>query len=469
MRDVLVAPSHSQSMRVLWMLLARRAWPLFLARTLTLAMTLASFSLVGRYLGPQRFGIYSLAYTLPILLAPLVDFGLSAVVAREIARGASPRWALGGVVASWMALPVVWTALVGGAWIAGLRDSALVLVFVSSMQLPAFTLRCLEARLVAEKRTREVGLFAVAGNAASLVAVATTVWLRAPAPVVMAAHVSYLVLYYGLIGFRGVQGLWPLTGSLRLARGALAEAWPLGLGGALASVTERGGVAVVFLAAGAAAAGLYGASHRFYEIAVMISGVAMTVVFPHLSEVGTIPSVFARHATTLLRGLMVGSGIAALGVAALAPVLLAWTFGTEFVGAAPILTALSPAIANTLPGNLVAYAGIARGLRSRFLVGAIGAALVAVAGGFGLSLVAGPVGASLALAAAGMLAVGWIAAGLQAESGESPLRTYAQLSAAWWLAFGMVVVGARLHAFWARGALATAAACAYAWYAYGKR
>lgn len=67
-------------LRVPWRELAGRAWPLFIARAATFAMTLAAFAIVGRHLGPARFGTYGLAFTVPLLLAPLVDYAFLLVV-----------------------------------------------------------------------------------------------------------------------------------------------------------------------------------------------------------------------------------------------------------------------------------------------------------------------------------------------------------------------------------------------------
>jgi O-antigen/teichoic acid export membrane protein len=426
-------------------------------------MTFVAFALVGRYLGPERFGVYSLAYGLPLLFSALVDFGFSAVATREIVQRAEPLWATSGLRASWRTLPVVWVALIVGSWVAGLRGQDFSLIAVGSLRLVAFTFRSLESRLVAEKRTRELGVFSVLGNGLSLIAVVAAVSLHAPPTTILVAHMSSLFIYYFLVTAAAVQGLPLGAGPQPTVSQLWSEAWPFGLGGALASFTERSGVAIVFLVAGARAAGLFSSAYRFLEILTAVAGVAMTVVFPYLAEAGRDTVVFARRTSMLLRAAVAASGGVALWIAGLSPELLRTTFGAHYGDAAPVLVAMAPAIANVLPGNLVAYGSISFGRRNRFLLAAAAAAIIAVIVGSGLVALIGAVGAALALALAGTLAITWIAADLPGEHGRSLLATYLLLYGAWWVIFLAVVLGSAALSPWARVIVTGVAGPAYAW------
>ena len=155
-----------------WLAAARRATPLLAARTLNFGLSLASFALVARFLGPERFGVYILAYSMPWLLLPVVDFGFSPTVAREIAASSAFGWARTAVRAGYAVFPGVVLALLLASWGAGLRGDDLLLIGVGALQLAAFALRPAEGVLVAGKRTMELAIASATANVVSFIGVA---------------------------------------------------------------------------------------------------------------------------------------------------------------------------------------------------------------------------------------------------------------------------------------------------------
>lgn len=422
-----------------WQDTGRRALPLLVAKFTTLAMTVACFALVARHLGPERFGFYSLAYGLPWLLLPVVDFGISPVVAREISAGGPIGWAVAGVHLTMRMFPLAVAASVVGGWALGLRGREAWLLVAPASQLAAFTLRPVEAVLIAEKRTDALAACSVLANALSLGGVLLGTSFNLKDPWILAIHAGYANVYYVLI----LALIAPrLTAEGRPSAAQLwHEAWAFGLGGVASSVTERAGIPLVVWLLGPVAAGLYSAGYRLYEGGLGAAGTVAVIARPFLGESLKTPLILARRAGDFVRGAMAVSGMVGLWIAGAAPVVMEALFGSAFRGAGPVLVALAPAIANILPGTALAEVAIAVRHRRDFLVAACGAAIVSVGGTVVLSRVLGLVGPALAVGLGGMAALGWLASSLQRSAASSLGAAYWELCSVWWVLFGLTVAG----------------------------
>ncbi len=427
-----------------WAEAARRAVPLMAAKVVNFAMTMACFALAARYLGPERFGFYSLAYTLPWLLLPVVDFGVTPVVTREIAAGASLGWARTGVLASLMTVPVALGLLFGGCWVAGLRGRDLLLVAVGSVQLFAFAVRPAEAVLVATKRTTELGIASVCANVLSLVGVVWATQSGQPETVVLGAHAGYTVVYAVLTVYFGRGAL--LSGSRPAVPALWHEAWPFGAGSLAGSLTERSGIPLLLGLLGAGPAGLYGAAFRVYEVAVAAAGAGALVVRPFLAEAASNPRVLVQRSEQLLKGALALSGGGALCIAGVAPELMAAIYGSAFREAAVALLGLTPALANVLPGNVAAETGIVARKRSSYLIAACAASLVSVLGTAAMGPQVGLLAPGASLGVAGTVAIIWVAASV---SGRSLTRIYTLGMFRWCVLLGLLILTWALP-FWFR-------------------
>ncbi len=417
----------------------RRALPLLAGKLTTLAMTMACFAIIGRHLGPERFGFYSLAYGLPWLLLPVVDFGLSPVVAREISAGGDAGWAVAGLRLAMRMFPLAAALLAAAGWLFGLQGREAWLLPATGLQLAAFTLRPAEAVLIAEKRTDVLAVYSMVANALSLGGVLLGISFNLQDPWILAIHAGYTLAYDTLI--LAYVGPKLVTEERPPAARLWREAWSFGLGGAASSVAERAGIPLVVWLLGPLAAGFYSAGYRLYEVGLGAAGTMAVIARPFLGESLNAPRVFARRAEDFVRGAMALSGLAALWMAGASPILVRSLFGPAFRDATPVLVALAPAIANILPGNALAEVSIAARRRSDFLVAAGGAAAVSVGGAVVLCRFLGVAGPALAMGIAGTAAMGWMASSLRRSSLSSIVATYWKLSSAWWVLFGLTVAG----------------------------
>jgi O-antigen/teichoic acid export membrane protein len=446
-----------------WLAAAHRATPLLAARTLNFGLSLASFALVARFLGPERFGAYILAYSMPWLLLPVVDFGFSPTITREIAASSAFGWARTAVRAGYVVFPAVVSLLLLASWGAGLRGDDLLLIGVGALQLAAFALRPAEGVLVAGKRTTELAIASATANVVSFIGVALATATRSHEAVVLATHIGYAMVYAVL--------------TTRLAGSALKaaqappvsmlwrEAWPFGMGGLAASIAERGAIPILVLVLGKEAAGLYGAAFRLYEVAVAVAGVGVMVVRPYLGEVSPRPEVLLARGADLLRGAIAVSGIMALWVAGLSRELVTWIYGPVYQGTEVAILGLVPALANVLPGNATAELGIASRSRAPYLQASSAAAVLSAVGTVQLSRWLGLAGPGVALALAGTLAILWIA--YRVAPGRLA-ALYLRAMAAWCVLFALVRASFGLPE-WARMGTTLGASLAFALWMWARR
>lgn len=439
-----------------WSEAARRAVPLVAAKAANLGMSVACFALVARSLGPERFGAYVLAYSVPWLLLPAVDFGFSAVVAREISATGAVGWARTAVRMGFSILPGVLAVLLVGSWMAGLRGADLLLVTVGALQLVAFALRPAEGVLVAQKRTLELAMASLGANVVSFLGILWATATRSHEAVILGAHVGYPWVYAALTAGLTRSALRakenPSTSVL------WREAWAFGLGGVAASVAERAAIPVLVLVLGKGAAGLYGAAFRLYEVAVAAAGVGVMAIRPYLGEVSLNAEALLARGEALLRGAMALSGMIALWVAGAPRELVTGIYGPDYRGAEAALAGLAPALANVLPGNAAAELGIASRSRGAYLQAACAAAVLSVVGGAQLSRWAGLIGPGIALALAGAVSTVWITRSVpHGRLADLYMRAFL----AWCGLYGLVVAASGLP-HWMRLPVALGAGVAFA-------
>ena len=249
----------------------------------------SSSSLTARVIGPAEFGKFTFAYALATVLGIVLDFGISIVLTRAVARdpgATAERWAtastlkllllgLSGPV--YLAVPLLmhrpWDTTVA-VWLLGL---AIALQAFLENAVAVFTaVQRLEQEL--QMRLLEKGVLVTAGFAA--------LWLGAgllgvAAAFALAAAVS-LVFAVGRIHRRvaPLDRWWRPAEARRLARELAPVAQAQFLGVATARLAP---VALVLLTSDQAA-GHFGAAFRVYDVAWVVLTSVEAAVFPVLAR-----------------------------------------------------------------------------------------------------------------------------------------------------------------------------------------
>jgi O-antigen/teichoic acid export membrane protein len=317
------------------------------------ATRLASLMLVivaARVLGPVEFGKFTFGYALATMLGVALEFGVTPVLTRAVARdpgATAERWAAAaalklGLLAVagplFLALPLLarrpWdtTATV---WLLGLAIALQafvengVAVFTGAQRLE----QELRVRMV-EKGVLVVAGFGALGLGAGLLGVAFAF--------VLAAVVS-LALTIRLIDRRlaRLDARWnPLA-----ARGLARELAPVAQALFLGFATARLAPVAVALLAGDFAAGHFGAAFRIYDVVWIVPVTLVAAVYPELARTPSELPRFRLLATQAFEALLLVAWPIALVLAAGASWLVPWIYGPGYAPAVSILALLGGAAA----------------------------------------------------------------------------------------------------------------------------
>ena len=392
---------------------------LLLASNLGGALLLFALSvLIGRTLGRDGLGVYSvvLAWVFPLSL--LGDFGLSTLATREIARNpadagrqlALMAWArllLGGLAA---------LALAAGApllsddptVIAGLRVSALMVVllpFYSSFTAAfkgmgaMWPIPWLNIGMLAAQVALSLVVLALGGDVVALLVVNTVTSL--------AQLAAAWLLWRSSFAPRTTTAPGQRLDRAELAA-TLRRAWPFALAAVFAALQMRLSLILLERFAGVDDVALFAAASRFVEAARLLPNAFFGALFPALAVLATDPRRSAatfRRALQLL-GLFGLAGIA--GAALLAAPVIRLTYGDDFVAAAPALQVLALGLLFSLLRGAYTLALYARQAEGR--VNVVNGAVLALQIPLSLWLIhaQGALGAAYALALTEAVALVWL-------------------------------------------------------------
>jgi O-antigen/teichoic acid export membrane protein len=332
-------------------------------KVLVQATRLASLVLViamARVLGPAEFGKFTFAYALATLLGVLLEFGVSPVLTRGVARDP------GATAAQWAAAATLKLGLVGLAgplylvlpllarrpwdtaaavWLLGL---AIALQSFVENGVSVFTgVQRLDHELrvrLAEKAVLAVAGFAALGLGAGLLGVVLAF--------VIAAAVS-LGLTTWLIHRRlaRLDSWWNVPGAWALAR----ELWPVAQALLLAFATSRLAPIAVALLAGDVAAGHFGAAFRVHDVMAIVPVTLIAAVYPELARTPASAPRFRALATQAVEALLLVAWPVVLGLWVGAPWLIGWIYGPGYLPAAAALALLAGAVGCAMVQHFCAF------------------------------------------------------------------------------------------------------------------
>jgi O-antigen/teichoic acid export membrane protein len=358
--------------------------------------------ITARVLGPAEFGKFTFAYALATVLGVALDFGVSPVLTRAVARdpgATADRWgtaatlklALLGLLAPlYLAVPLLahrpWDTTVA-VWLLGLAIALqaflenAVSVFTAVQRLE----QELQVRLVEKTVLVTVG-FAALGLGAGLLGVA--------AAFALAAAVSFAFATWRIHRrFAPLQGWWRPAGARALAR----ELTPVAQAQFLGFATARLAPVALALLAGDQAAGHFGAAFRVFDVAWVVLTSLEAAVYPELARTPPGHPRFRALTTQAVEALLLVALPIALGLGVGASWLTPWIYGPGYGPAAPVLAVLGTAVACAMLEHLLGVVLLAldRPRRLRAIAGlAFAVSLVVIPG---LVVGGGAVGGAVAV------------------------------------------------------------------------
>ncbi len=300
--------------------------------------------LITRYLGPDKFGIFSYALAFAGLFTTVAGLGLDRIVIREISRDASRKDAILGTA--------FWLKLAGGAGtfliilaaIAALKPADTLVIVLTAVFGAALIFNALDvvdfwfqARIQSKQPVLarnsafilasaiKVGLVLASASLLSLT-------LATAAEAVFAAIALALVYRWAGNSFRA----WKLDRGL--AKALLAESWPLIISGFAILVYMRIDQIMLGSLLDDRAVGLFAAAVKFSEIWYFIPLGISSSVFPVLVEYfKDNPAVFFRKYQNVFNVMAILSVGLAVVMTFASSRLVVMLYGQEFQASGPVL------------------------------------------------------------------------------------------------------------------------------------
>lgn len=357
-----------------------------------LAMGAVSIAVLTRYLGPERYGQYTLALMYMQLFAVLADVGLFTTVVREISRDPARTDELAGnaltlrlllsvamiVVACLISLLLpyerdvrVAILLAGGPLLFGMVTNSIVAVLQSRLRMGRAVIGEVTGRAVALGlailvAALDLGFYAVmlAAGAGSLVVLLVTWVLTRP---------------IAAVRFHANRAVW---------RSLLVASLPLGLALAINELYFRADSVIISLFEPFEQVGQYTLAYRMLEFALALGSIFLTTVFPLLAAAVAHDEPRAlrliQSSTDAL--VLLGAPLVAGGLV-VAPRLVELVSGADFADAATPLQILLFAGALSWVNGVFGFALVAK----RRQLAALWLNLTALAVNIGLNLVFVPI------------------------------------------------------------------------------
>jgi O-antigen/teichoic acid export membrane protein len=315
------------------------------AKVVSAAMGLALIAVLPRLLGDVEYGRLHLALSLVGMFGVAVDFGLTQVMARSVARDRTlARAFLRRAGAITLGLGVAaYAGLFGLLAIVAypVGTGAVVAVLGLGMILDALA-QLLSGLFQGHERMVVPAAARIVGNALTLGLLAPWFWSEGPADATAVAAVlvasSVVRLLIQAWGLRGLDGLRAGRAADLPWRGLLAAGLPFLLWQALGVIYFRMDVIMLGRLAPAATVGWYGAASRLLDGLTFIADVVTITSYPVMARLWIeSPGEFGRIAQRTLDLLLVVTVPLSVSLLVFAPQIVETLFSAQFAGTVPIL------------------------------------------------------------------------------------------------------------------------------------
>ena len=427
-------------------------------------VTFVAFAYLTRKLSPENYGYVEVAAALAVFWSIVVDLGLGAIGARELAKDPKQVESLSATVpAARLLMAIVVVPIMGlGAQLADQPEETVTLIWLFGIALLALPWK-LDWMLQGLERMRGVAIGDVVRAGGFTIGV--LVLVQGPGDLVQVGFAEILAAFAASLFYVGYQhfrvGAVRLRFSMGRIRGLYSQSALIGLGDAVWAINQYVQLVLLGFLVGGDTTAYYGGGHRIVASLLIFSAVYHFNLFPALvrstldSSERFLPLMRASFRVVAWAGIFV-----ALFFTLFAQPVLEFVFDDAYGAGAPALTILIWAFPITVLSGHARRSLIAKNRQKQLLFAQLGGTVV--------TLVATPllvwqydaVGAAIGMVAANLAA--WCAAHAFARVYVGPLpfvpslvRPAAVAALVAWLSFAF-----ELPAWGTVGLLLAAMACA---------
>ena len=348
--------------------IARNTFFLFVMRTTGFVLSFLLVMRVGRVLGQEGLGVYTLASTFLQVFVLIPNFGLDTLAIRDIARErgrAGPYVANMIAAKSALALPAM-ILLVGSVLLLDYDPPVRTAIFV--LGLCIFLDPFAEAAAAIYQGFERMELMTVVSGAAKIVTTGVSLVLLdrgyGVTPVLVVTTIgAALVLPVHVFFVRRVVGpISPRIDGVAI-RALMREAYPLFLTNLVGLLYFRTDVVMLSKMRGEEEVGVYGAAYSLLRALTMIPGIAVMAMYPALSRTyaggaegkSPDPTTLARLCDTAFKYQLALGIPLTVGIAAIAPETIDLLYGAEFVVSGRVLRLLIWSLLFFFTNTLLGY------------------------------------------------------------------------------------------------------------------
>lgn len=302
---------------------------------------------VARYLGPERFGLFSFALAFVTLFAPLASLGLEDIVVRDLVHDQSAKdeilgtafvlKLIGGLTSCAAAIAVIHALRPGdreGQWLVGIL--ALGGVFQALGVIESWFHSQVQAKYAVLARSTAFLVCSIA-KAALVIWRASLTWFA----VVTTAEVALTSL--GLVAAytsrTGRATAWRAT--LTTARSLVRDSWPLFFSVVSITLYQRIDQIMLQEMAGSSEVGIYSVAVRLADAWVFIPSAIYWSAFPSILEAKrTSEAAFLERLQRFYNLMAFAAYVVAVGATVAGPWLVGLLFGDAYSGSGMILVIL---------------------------------------------------------------------------------------------------------------------------------
>jgi O-antigen/teichoic acid export membrane protein len=300
-------------------------------RVAGMGVGMVTAAILARHLAPSGYGLFSLALTLGTAAAQIADMGVTVTVSSRIAREQDAGRLLGTGLAIRTAVATAATVILIVLAMAGAFGATSDVIVITAIATPLSAASILTAGATARFRPEVSAALALIQGVLWLGAVFVVARTGASLRVLAWCFVLVVVVQtsIGLMMNRRVVPLARPSGAY--ARQILAASWPLAVSSLAVSLYYRFDSVILFNARGADEVGFYSAAYKFIDVAQLAPSLLVAPLLPlaaaSLGGEAARRTVLFSMATRV--GMVVGVGTG-LMMAVLAPVLVAYLYGSQF-------------------------------------------------------------------------------------------------------------------------------------------
>ena len=323
---------------------------IFLGLLSSAAISLVTILFLTRYLGPEKFGLYSVALSLTSLFIPLSNLGLDLHLTRTVS--ANPK-SLTRELAHTLSAKTILSAIV---WILIILTASLlkystvligyVALFGISMLVGSMAQSFIASiRAIRKMRYESISIFT--GKMAILFGVLFMIIIKANITMIILANLlGMIVLFMTSLYFLKLQiGHLDIYFSLKGIKSRLESAFPFGLASIFVVIYYRIDTVMLSKMVDINEVGIYNSAYNIVLASMILSSPIAVSLFPALSAIYSKNKNEADHifnkgvSFSVLLGLPLG-----IGTALMAKPIIEIAYGVNFVSSVPLLLIMSGTI-----------------------------------------------------------------------------------------------------------------------------